>query len=186
MKDIPSPLYEILETLSPDQQRLFACDCAEHLLPYFERLQTLDNRPRTAVEVARRYAVGKASSEELEQANNDAESAAWDAADVAWKIGEREGTGVSPIDDTAAPAAVAAESCSALDIGIAIKSVVAMALEVVVTATIGSELADQIGSGSINTVPDAILQQFHQAEAQELAWQLERAHYYAASNSEMT
>jgi hypothetical protein len=176
-------LREILEALSPEKQRLFACDCAEHLLPYFERLSPLDKRTRIAIEVARRYAVGKASPDELREACDDADDAAWEVADVAWQLGEQAGTGVNPIDDAAAPAAIVAAACSTLEVGIALESTVAMALEVVVTAAIGSDLADRIWSGNLDDVSDAIVQQYRQVETQELAWQIECARSYAASNS---
>lgn len=57
--------------------RLFACDCAEHVLHLFESKFPNDKRPRRAIEVARRFASGEASKDEL--------AAAWDAAwDAAW------------------------------------------------------------------------------------------------------
>jgi len=59
-----------------DTARLFACDCAEHVLPLFEAKRPHDPRPRQAIETARRYADGKASIEELR--------AAWEAAGAAW------------------------------------------------------------------------------------------------------
>ena len=52
--------------------RLFACDCAEHVLYLYERDYPDDNRPRHAIEVARRYANGEATVQEL--------TAAWAAA----------------------------------------------------------------------------------------------------------
>ena len=41
--------------------RLFACDVAEDVLPAFESECPNDLRPRTAIEVARRYALGEAT-----------------------------------------------------------------------------------------------------------------------------
>jgi hypothetical protein len=94
--------------------RLFACDCAERVLPIFEReypndkrprnaIETVlpifereypnDKRPRNAIETARRYANGEATDEELAAARDAvwaaAWAAAWDAAraaarDAAW------------------------------------------------------------------------------------------------------
>lgn len=63
--------------------RLFACDCAEWVLPLFERIYPDDKRPRNAVEVARRFAVGAATDEELAAARV-AVTAAWDAEGAAW------------------------------------------------------------------------------------------------------
>ena len=65
--------------------RLFACDCAEHVLPIFEKQCPKDTMPREAIAVARRYADGKATAEELAAARAAARAAAWAAAwDAAW------------------------------------------------------------------------------------------------------
>jgi len=56
--------------------RLMACDFAEHVLHIFETTRPDDDRPRKAIEVARRYAVGEATEQELDAARD----AAWDAA----------------------------------------------------------------------------------------------------------
>jgi len=61
--------------------RLFACDCAERVLPLLEKKFPDDKRPRQAIEVARRYAEGDATDEELRAA----QMAAWAAAtEVSW------------------------------------------------------------------------------------------------------
>jgi hypothetical protein len=60
--------------------RLFACDCAERVLPIFERSQPGDSRPRHAIETARRFARGEATSEEKDAAGDAAWAAAWAAA----------------------------------------------------------------------------------------------------------
>jgi hypothetical protein len=76
--------------------RLFACDCAEHVLHLFEQVYPNDGGPRHAIEIGRLYAEGNASEEALLDARDaarDAEAAAWDAArvaraaawDAAWK-----------------------------------------------------------------------------------------------------
>ncbi len=59
--------------------RLFNCDIAEGVLHIFEKQCPDDKRPRQAIETARRYALGKATKEELVAAGY----AAWDAADAA-------------------------------------------------------------------------------------------------------
>ena len=64
--------------------RLFAADCAEHVLPIFEKEYPGDDRPRKAIEVARRFAAGLASGDELRDAWSDAGSAAWAAKWDAW------------------------------------------------------------------------------------------------------
>lgn len=52
--------------------RLFAADCAADVLMVFERQRPTDLRPRTAIDVARRFANGSASQEELEVAKGAA------------------------------------------------------------------------------------------------------------------
>lgn len=63
--------------------RLFACDCAESVLHLFEKRYPDDKRPRTAIEVARRFAHGEATVEELRNANAAAYHAAYHAANAA-------------------------------------------------------------------------------------------------------
>jgi len=65
--------------------RLFACDVAEDVLPYFEKVLPNDRRPHEAIAVARRFANGHATAQERAAAGD----AAWDAAraaagDAAW------------------------------------------------------------------------------------------------------
>jgi hypothetical protein len=60
--------------------RLFACDCAESVLPFYGAKYPDDNRPRTAIEVSRRHANGEATEDELAAAWDAAWEAAWDAA----------------------------------------------------------------------------------------------------------
>ena len=76
-----------LDTWNEHTARLFACDCAERVLPIFESICPDDDRPRRAIETARRYAVGEATADELAAAR--AAAAAWAAAraaagDAAW------------------------------------------------------------------------------------------------------
>ncbi|MHC1788274.1 putative immunity protein [Solidesulfovibrio sp.] len=59
--------------------RLAACDFAEAALPFFEREHPNDSRPREAINVARRFSRGEASSDELAAARDAAWAAAWDA-----------------------------------------------------------------------------------------------------------
>ena len=59
---------------------LFAADCAERSLESFERTFPDDKRPRQAIEVARKFAAGECSLEEVRAAWSAAESAAWSAA----------------------------------------------------------------------------------------------------------
>ena len=72
------------------QLREFACDLAEEALNLqVQRGWTVDERSRAAIEVARRFARGDASREELAAARDAARAAAGDAAgaaarDAAW------------------------------------------------------------------------------------------------------
>ena len=81
--DIPAQdrLWVVLRTQLIDGRmlRIFACDCAERALPKFEQAYPEDKRPRHAIEVARRYADGKSTDEELVSARAAADAAA-DAA----------------------------------------------------------------------------------------------------------
>ena len=60
--------------------RLFACDCAEHVLPIFEKKYPQDKRAREAIATARKFANGKATKAALAAARDAAWDAAWDAA----------------------------------------------------------------------------------------------------------
>ena len=69
--------------------RLFAADCAEHVLPIWESEYPNDDRPRQAIEVSRQFAEGNVSA----QTWSAAESAAWSAAEsaarsAAWSAAE--------------------------------------------------------------------------------------------------
>ena len=64
------------EFLSEKSMRLFAANCAEHVLNYFEDKYPEDTRPREAIQAARDFAEGKIGIEELEVARE----AAWAAA----------------------------------------------------------------------------------------------------------
>ena len=67
--------------------RLFAADCAEHVLHIYEAEYPGDMRPREAISVARLYAKGDATAEELEAARA-ADTVVW-AAWAAPMGGER-------------------------------------------------------------------------------------------------
>ncbi len=83
----------------PTRQELVlaACDCAETVLPIFEKKYPNDKRPRTAIETARKWAEGKASIEEVRAAYADTANAAYAAANA---------------DDAAAYAANAADAAA--------------------------------------------------------------------------
>jgi len=88
----PFPLLEVLDNNGLDDAlwalrccqpeverdrlaRLFACDCAEKVLPIYEKQYPKDIRPRQAIEVARKFANGEATQDALAAARD----AAWDA-----------------------------------------------------------------------------------------------------------
>ena len=78
-------IVRVLDTWNERTARLFACDCAERVLPIFERQHPADGHPRMAVDTVRRFAEGQATREELAAAGDAAGDAAWAAAwDAAW------------------------------------------------------------------------------------------------------
>ena len=62
---------------------LWAADCAEHVLPYFEEKYPNDDRPRKAVEAARAWTRGEIRVSEARTAALAAHAAARDADDAA-------------------------------------------------------------------------------------------------------
>lgn len=58
---------------------LWATDCAEHVLPYFEEKYPKDNRPRNAVEAGRAWVRGEIAMSEARAAAFAAHAAARDA-----------------------------------------------------------------------------------------------------------
>ena len=73
-------LVRRLETWTDRTARLFAADCAEHVLPLFARECPDDMRPREAIAAARAYVRG-----EIGAATGDAAWAAAGAAERAWQ-----------------------------------------------------------------------------------------------------
>lgn len=77
-----------LPVLSPCDLRLFACDCAWHVLRYFESKYSQDRRVRKCIQTARRFARGAATLEQLDAAVDSAraavDSARAAARDSAW------------------------------------------------------------------------------------------------------
>lgn len=71
------------DTWNDRTARLFAADCAEAVLPIFERYRPDDLRPRHSIEVTRRYALGGATERERAAAGAAAVVAARDAARAA-------------------------------------------------------------------------------------------------------
>lgn len=63
-------LLRRLVTWHNSSARLFACDCAEHILYIYEESYPNDDCPRRTIEIARRHALDDASNEELLAARN--------------------------------------------------------------------------------------------------------------------
>ncbi|MEE8288890.1 MAG: hypothetical protein V3R25_05710 [Nitrosomonadaceae bacterium] len=68
-------IWTLITHEDQNKVRLFACDCAEHVLHLYEDKHD-SKAPRKAIETARLYAKGDATKEELAAAG----AAAWDAA----------------------------------------------------------------------------------------------------------
>jgi hypothetical protein len=80
-------LIRQIEGWNDKNLRLFACWCAEQVLPIFEKDDPDDKQPRQAIETARRYANGEATAEELAAAWAAASAVAWAAASAAaWAV----------------------------------------------------------------------------------------------------
>jgi hypothetical protein len=73
-------IVRVLETWNERTARLFACDCAERVLPLFGSRRPDDSRPRAAIAIARSFANGEATRDELVAARAAAWYAAWYAA----------------------------------------------------------------------------------------------------------
>ena len=83
-------LDDMLGVTTEENLRLFACDVARDVLPLFESHSPGDDRPRRAIEVARRYATGHATAAELSAAGATAGAAARDAAGAAAEAAARD------------------------------------------------------------------------------------------------
>ena len=84
-------LLRKVELWNPRIQQELACDFAEHTLHLFESRFPTDDRPRRAIEVARRFARGEVAVEELEAARE----AAWLAARSATRLVARSAAGAA-------------------------------------------------------------------------------------------
>jgi len=84
-------LLRRLDAWNERTARLFACDCAEHVLHIYESQVPGDARPRRAIEVARLYADGRATNNEIAAARAAAWDAAWSAARDAARAAARAG-----------------------------------------------------------------------------------------------
>jgi len=72
---LPYMLHYKHENWNERIMRLFACDCAEHVLQFYEQKYPDDKRPRRAIEIARKFAKGEATQKELHDVWNAARDA---------------------------------------------------------------------------------------------------------------
>ena len=93
-----------LRAVLPEQEkdrdrlaRLFACDCAESVLNIYERDYPNDDRPRNAVRVAREFAEGRATNDQLAAAQDAALAAARAAARAAAQAAARDAAWVAAL-----------------------------------------------------------------------------------------
>lgn len=97
--------------LSKEDQKslaLWAADCAEHVLPYFEEESPKDDRPRKAVEAARAWTGDKITVSEARDASFAAHTAARDANQTAAREAARaagHAAATAHVDDHAPHAA---------------------------------------------------------------------------------
>ena len=67
-----SEINSLLKYLDEREQRLFACECAELVLPLFEKIYPKEKRLRNGLDVARAFANGRATPKERRNAYNHA------------------------------------------------------------------------------------------------------------------
>ena len=92
--------------------RLFACWCAAQVLPIFEKDYPDDKRPRNAIEVAKKFANGKATKDELAAASAAARDAARAAARDAARDAARAAARAAARDAARAAAWAAARAAA--------------------------------------------------------------------------
>jgi hypothetical protein len=78
-KDIKKEITELTGKMNHRSLAIWATDCAEHVLSYFEEKYSKDNRPRKAVEAGRAWVYGKISVSEARSAAFAAHAAARDS-----------------------------------------------------------------------------------------------------------
>ena len=77
--DIKKEIAELTRKMDHRTLAIWAADCAEHVLSYFEEKYPKDNRPRKAVEAGRAWVRGEISVSEARSAAFAAHAAARDA-----------------------------------------------------------------------------------------------------------
>ena len=74
-----NPIAELVSKLDHKTLAIWAADCAEHVLPYFEEKNPKDNRPRKAIQAGRAWIRGEIAMSEARTAAFAAHAAARDA-----------------------------------------------------------------------------------------------------------
>ena len=92
---------------------LWATDCAEHVLPYFEEKYPKDNRPRNALEAGRAWVRGEIAMSEARAAAIAAHAAARDADQAAARAAARAVGHAAATAHVASHAAVPTDSAAA-------------------------------------------------------------------------
>jgi hypothetical protein len=160
-------LLGMLQTLNATDGRLFACDCAEHVLAIYQRCYPHDTRLQTALATARAYARGTAPASALLAAGRSAEDAAWEAA-----------VDDSLTDEAAPSVAAMVEACCASDVIHAITGALYGALEAVVLAAVGGDAANTMWNNQAHLLDPTVVTRYRQAEDAERTWQYQHAGTY--------
>jgi hypothetical protein len=136
-----------------------AADCAEHVLPVYEKKHKQDKRPRNAIIAARKYVNGKITLQELGEAASAASGAAKPA--TSWAA-SWAGEAASSAAAAAWKAAWATASSSAASAAAA------------AWATASSSAAAAARAAAWNASSDDGSAEWQQARAVETAWQVRR------------
>lgn len=168
---ISSELLALIDRMTEEQRRLFACDCAEHVIHWYEQTYPEIESPRLEIEIARQYANGEASIEDLRGAKNGIEVTAYNAqyqgtnaAGAAIGVVEAnlycQAKGEMPIEDVA--------------------FIVEAAQQTVEIAVDGGVAFDLIRSDGEAAVSAEKLQRLYAARTEQEKWQIERATFYVS------
>ena len=170
---------------------LLACDCAERVLPIFEKAFPDDSRPREMIEVLRRFARGEATEEELDAATSaavDARAAADAAADVAWYAARSAARAVAWYAarsatrytlSTALSAWYAARSAASTAASAAARSALSAAMDAASAAmSAASAAAGDARAAASNALSAVGAVADDAAMSAEKEWQIERLRWY--------
>ena len=153
--------------------RLFACDCADHVLKNFEDKYPDDKRVRNCIDVARDYANGVVSEKEL----STAESAAWSAAESAAESAAWSAAG-SAAWSAAESARSAAESAAWSAAWSAAESAAESAAWSAARSAAGSAAESAAWSAARSAARSAAWSAARSAESAEKRWQIKQLNKY--------